>query len=176
MSLRKMLRNSANQIKKAENASTEVRRQAMLLGQFTVGLIACGEHPQEVVILQKIVASMITKDSMPKRLVGRIRELPNEGEADGSVQFHCHGLTMRIEAAAEGDVMDTLSADTLRTERELRIVVESIQAWLSIMVKVKWDFQMDFEQALEEAQEALSKLDAIQKEAMSQRESASKTI
>jgi hypothetical protein len=176
MSLRKMLRNSAKQIKKAEDARTEVRHQAVMLGQFTAGLIACGEHPQEVVVLQKIVASMITKGSMPKRLVRRIRELPNEGLADDSVQSHCDHLTARIEAAAEGDVMDTLSPDADRMERELRIVMESVRAWLCIMVKVKWDFQMDFEQALEDAQEALSKLDAVQKEAMSRRASASKTI
>jgi hypothetical protein len=176
MSIHQMLRNCAKQIKKAGGDRTEVRHQAMMLGQFTVGLIACGEHPDVVVLLQKIVASMITKDSMPKRLVGRICKLPNEALADEAVQFHCHQLTMRIEAAAEGDVMDTLSTDTLRAQHELRIVVESIQAWLSIMVKVKWDFQMDFEQAMEEANEALSKLDATQKEAMSLRASASKTI
>ena len=176
MSIRKMLRNCTKEIKKAQDAKAEVRHQAMMLGQFTVGLIACGEHPDVVVMLQKIVASMIKKDSMPKRLVGEICRLPNEAEADESVQFHCHRLTMRIEAAAEGDVMDTLSADTLRMQHELRIVVESIQAWVSIMVEVKWDFQMDFEQAMEDANEALSKLDAIQKEAMSLRASASKTV
>jgi hypothetical protein len=175
MSIRKMLRDSAKQISKAEDAKAEVRNQTILLSQFTVGLIATGDHPQEVRLLQKIVASMMEEDSVQKRLVGKMKDMPNEGEADEAVRFHCHLLTQQAQAAAEGDVMDTLGADVLKTERELRIVVESIQAWLSIMVKIDWDTEMDMREALEEAELALSKLDAVQKDAMAIRDDGSKT-
>lgn len=176
MSISKMLRNSAKQIKNAENADAEVRNQTILLAQFTVGLLASGEHPQEVRLLQKVVASMMEKDSVQKRLVGKMKDLPNESEADEAVRYHCHLLTQRAEAAAEGDVMATLGADVLNMEAELRFVVESIQAWLSIMVKVDWDTEMDMRDALEEAELALSKLDAVQKEAMCLKEAASQTV
>lgn len=175
MSLNHMLSDSAKRISNAGmfGAREEARTQAILIGQFTVGLIACDEHRQAVGILQKAVTSLLMKGGITKRLRRRMRDVPNQVEAVEDVRFHCHKLTLAAEEAAEGDVAGTLGVDVLKTERELRSVVEALQAWTCIMVREDWDAEADVQDALEEAQEALSKLDGIQKEAMALRDQSS---
>jgi hypothetical protein len=173
MSIHRMLRDCAKHVKKAQDPKNEIRTQAILLGQFTVALIACGEHADGVAILQKAVSSMLAKDSIDKRFIKSAKKLANGADAIDDVRFHCHVLTGKVEEAAEGDLMETISMGVLRTERELRIVVEALQAWISITLKDDWDTMADVICAMEEAQAALAKLDGLQKHAMSVRDAAS---
>jgi hypothetical protein len=172
MSIRQLLSDSAKHISKAEPGKVEstVRTQATLLGQFTVGLIACSDHDKSVSILQKAVSSMLAKGSIAKGFRRKLKDVPNQDEAIEDIGYHCHSLALEIEAAAEGDLMETLSPDVLKKERGLRIVVEALQAWLNVKIEDDWDTEADVHDAIEEAQSALAKLDGIQKHAMSVRD------
>lgn len=167
MSIRKMLRDSAKHISEAHanGVETEVRTQAVRLSQFAVGLVACRKHDKTAVMLQKTVAKMLEKGSVPKRLIDRIGDLPKQKEAVEDVRLHCQHLTFSIEEAAEGDLLATVGETVLGTENELRDVVRAVHAWLSITTQEDWDTEMDFVETLEAAQEALSKLNKVQEQA-----------